>query len=96
MTDTTRFAPGEWNFTCDLCGGDFKSSTAEKTWDGYYVCQGHKERRNPQDFVRGVSGEKPLPWSRPGVDTFVVSNFRILQENGSALLLENGSYLLRT
>jgi hypothetical protein len=59
------FAPGQWNFYCDLCGKKAKSGTARKTWEGHYVCASHKEVRNPQDFVRGVKDDQSTPWSRP-------------------------------
>jgi hypothetical protein len=93
MPDTTYFAPGQWNYICELCGGSFKSSTAEKTWDGRYVCKSHKERRNPQDFVRGVRGEQPLPWTRSETPLPSI----ILQEDGiSNIRFEGGlSILLR-
>ena len=48
------YAPGQWNFYCDLCGKKAKSGDARKTWDGHYVCSHHKEVRNPQDLVRGL------------------------------------------
>lgn len=83
---TNYYASGQWEFYCDLCGRKSKSSDARKTWDGFYVCSSHKEVRNPQDFLRGVKDDQHVPWSRPGgTDTFV---------NNSALLLEDGSYLL--
>jgi hypothetical protein len=64
MGDADYFASGEWNFYCELCGKKAKSSTAMKTWDGHYVCASHKEVRNPQDFIRGVTDQQPLPWTR--------------------------------
>lgn len=63
----TYFAPGQWNFICDLCGRKGKSGIAVKTWKGTYVCRSHREARNPQDFLRSVSYETAIPWSRPGV-----------------------------
>lgn len=57
-------APGQWNFYCDLCGAKRKSGTAQRTWDGHYVCSHHKEVRNPQDFVRGVKDDQSVPWTR--------------------------------
>lgn len=58
------FAPGQWNFICDLCGAKRKSGAAQLTWDKHYVCPHHKEVRNPQDFVRGVSDDQSVPWTR--------------------------------
>lgn len=64
MGSNNYFASGQWNFICDLCGKPGKSSSARKTWDGYYVCASHKEERNPQDFIRGVKDDQSVPWSR--------------------------------
>ena len=90
---TTYYAPGEWNFICDLCGDIEKSSNGRKTWDNFYVCARHKETRNPQDFVRGVRDNQTVPWTRSrAVDAFVVSTFRLLQENGAAILQEVDSF----
>ena len=58
------FADGQWNFYCDLCGRTEKSSRGVKTWDNLYVCRRHEERRNPQDFVRGVKDVQSVPWVR--------------------------------
>lgn len=89
MGSADFFANGEWNFFCDLCGRKEKSSKAMKTWDNFRVCQRHKEVRNPQDFVRGVKDNQTVPWSRPEApDTFVVSNFRLLLEDGVSALLQ--------
>lgn len=66
-----RYADGEWNFYCDLCGKKQKSNQGVKTWDNHYVCQSHKEQRNPQDFVRGVKETLRVPWVRAlAPDTF--------------------------
>lgn len=65
MGSADYYAPGQWNFYCDLCGKKEKSSKGRKTWDGFYVCISHKEERNPQDFVRGVKDNQTVPWSRP-------------------------------
>ena len=59
------FSDGQWNFTCHLCGRKEKSGKAVKTWDGFRVCQRHKEVRNPQDLMRGVRGEQPVEWTAP-------------------------------
>lgn len=56
---------GDWNATCWECGRKFKASTMMKNWQGYYVCREHWEPRHPQDFVRAVPPEQPVPWSQP-------------------------------
>lgn len=66
------FKKGAWNFTCDFCGAKNKSTDAMFTWNGYYVCQHHKEVRNPQDFLRGVKDNQSVPWNRvEAPETFV-------------------------
>lgn len=87
------YAPGQWNFFCDLCGKKTKSSEGVKTWDNFWVCRYHKEARNPQDFVRGVEDDQSLPWERSEApDQFVASTFQLLQENGFAILQEEDDF----
>jgi hypothetical protein len=64
MGNADYYAPGEWNFYCDLCGKKQKSSQGVKTWDNFWVCRSHREARNPQDFVKGVHDPQTVPWSR--------------------------------
>ena len=64
MGSANYYAPGQWNFYCDLCGRKNKSGDAVLTWDNHYVCSHHKEARNPQDFVKGVPDNQSLPWTR--------------------------------
>ena len=72
MGASDYFADGQWNFFCDLCGAKRKSGQGVRTWDNFYVCRHHKERRNPQDFVRGIKDDQTTPWNRvEGVDSFV-------------------------
>jgi hypothetical protein len=68
MAANNYWAPGQWNFICELCGAKRKSQDGIKTWDGHYVCRSHKEARNPQDFVRGVRENLTVPWARPPTD----------------------------
>ena len=65
MASADYYADGQWNFNCDLCGRKAKSGQAQLTWDGFRVCSRHKEKRNPQDFLRGVKDNQTVPWSRP-------------------------------
>lgn len=98
MSSRTRYADGQWNFTCEMCGATRKSSESTLTWDNRRVCKRHKEVRNPLDLQRAPRPEQAIPWSRPRPpDSFVVSSFRLLQENGSQILLDDGqSVLLHT
>lgn len=65
MAKNLFYAAGQWNFICDFCGRQNKSSDGELTWNGFYVCKSHKERRNPQDLLKGVKENLTLPWTRP-------------------------------
>jgi hypothetical protein len=81
--------PGDWNVTCDLCGRKAKAINVEKTWDNQYVCRHHKERRNPQDYLRGIKDDPSVPFSRPQPPlSFVSNSHELLQENGGGILME--------
>lgn len=72
MAKNLFYAAGQWNFICDFCGKQNKSGDGVLTWNGFYVCKSHKEKRNPQDLLKGVAEVQSLPWSRPEVpETFV-------------------------
>jgi hypothetical protein len=64
MGEFDFYAEGDWNFFCDLCGKKSKAKRAAKTWDNFYVCEHHKEVRNPQDFVRGIKDNQRVPFVR--------------------------------
>lgn len=60
------------NFICDLSGFKLKLSDGVKQWDGAFVGRKFVDRRNPQDFVRGVKDNGALPVSRPEApDVFI-------------------------
>lgn len=64
-----RYKPGP-NYICDFSG--FKVKTVVKNWDGAMVDPRFRDKRNPQDFVRGVPDRQDLPFTRPEApDTFV-------------------------
>lgn len=93
MGKSDYYAKGQWNFYCDLCGAKVKSSDALKTWNNLYVCRHHKEVRNPQDFVRGVKDSVAPPWTRSQPpDTFVTSDYQLLQEDGFSILQEADAF----
>lgn len=52
---------GEWNVIDDRTGFKIKSSQTNLTWDGFVVSNDNPEPRTPQDFVRSVRDQKPLP-----------------------------------
>jgi hypothetical protein len=63
---------GNWKAICDACGREFKATQLRKRWDGFMVCSGDWEPRQPQDFVRGVADFQAPPFTRPeSSDTFI-------------------------
>ena len=64
--------PGDPNAICDVCGFKYKLSELKKRWDNLMVCPEDWEPRQPQDFVRGVKDQRPIPNARPeNPDVFV-------------------------
>lgn len=62
------YKAGDWLATCDQCGRKCYASELTKRWDNLMVhrdpSKGCFETRHPQDFVRAVPDQKPLPWTR--------------------------------
>lgn len=65
MSGETYFSPGDWNVQCFRCGFKRKASEMQKQWQGFWVCPGHWEPRQPQDFVRGVPDDVSVPYVQP-------------------------------
>ena len=61
--------PGKFNVIDDRSGFKIKSSQTILEWDGFIVDKVTPEPRTPQDFVRAVRDQKPLPASRVRVAT---------------------------
>ncbi len=62
----------ERNFICDQSGFKLDVSQSAKQWDGARVGYRFVDRRNPQDFLRGVKDTQRVPWSRPEApDVFI-------------------------
>lgn len=69
--------PSWYNVICDRCGFRYKNHELQKEWTGFMVCTHCWEPRHPQDFVRAVPDQKPLPYVRPsdnGIDVGVDIN----------------------
>lgn len=60
----SRTTPGP-NGICDFSGFKVKLADMVKNWDGAMVARQFVDRRNPQDFVRGVPDRSSLPITRP-------------------------------
>lgn len=68
------WAPRQPNAHCDRCNFEYKLSQLRREWDGLMVCYECWEPRQPQDFVRGVPDQKPIPMARPGApDIFLTA-----------------------
>lgn len=61
----TWFTSGDWNAICDVCGFKYKASELTERWDGLKVCSKDWETRHPQELIRPIPDQKPLPWTRP-------------------------------
>lgn len=67
----TLYTPGP-NAIDDMTGFKVKLADLRKQWDGAMTTR--PDRRNPQDFVRGVSDKQALPFARPeSPDVFIVT-----------------------
>ncbi len=66
-------------------------SDLKRQWDGNYSFD--PDRRNPQDFVRGVKDDPSLPFARPEAPAvFVAGN--IVWESGAFMTGQEGEPLL--
>lgn len=81
---TTSWIDGEWNALCDECGLKFKSGDLKKRWDGLMVCREDWEPRHPQDFIRVITDEKPLPWTRPDPTDYYLPVCTVVTSQGAA------------
>jgi len=64
-----NYSPGP-NAIDDATGFKVKLVDLRRQWDGAMCVD--PDRRNPQDFVRGVPDKMALPFSRPEApDTFI-------------------------
>lgn len=62
---------------CDRCAFHYKDHELQETWDGFMVCSKCYETRHPQDMIKAVKDQKPLPYVRPdnnGIDIGVALN----------------------
>jgi len=57
---------------CDQCGFTFRAHQLRKRWDGMMVCEKDWEPRHPQDFIKAVPDQLPLPYVRPDNLTYDV------------------------
>lgn len=68
-------------------------SNLVRQWDNQLIDQRFVDKRNPQDFVRGVRDDQSLPYARPEApDVFIA--LPMLWESGELMFAENGDILL--
>ena len=62
---------------CDASGFKCYADELVRQWDGAYVLPRFLDKRNPQDFVRGVPDNRVPRLTRPeATDTFISSPVR--------------------
>lgn len=74
MNDPANIVPQPPNAICDASGFKIPITHLVRQWDGAYVDRRFVDKRNPQDFVRGVRDDPSLKVSRPEApDVFISS-----------------------
>lgn len=66
-----------YNVLCDRCGFKHKDHELQEDWQHFMVCQPCFETRHPQDMIRAIPDQKPLPYVRPdnnGIDGGIALN----------------------
>lgn len=64
-----------------------------RQWDNQLIDYRFVDRRNPQDYVRGVKDDQSLPYARPEPPNQFVAG-PIIWENGAFMTTENGGVIL--
>lgn len=54
-TSADRWAPGDWNINCSICGWKMKAGEAVQNWQGNWRHTWCNEPRQPQDFVHALN-----------------------------------------
>jgi hypothetical protein len=91
-----RYDKGDWKAICDSCGRELKASELRKRWDGFMVCAGDWEPRQPQDFVRGVADFQAPPFTRPEpADIFIPFNFNTVASDSVSLTESNAKVIYK-
>lgn len=88
---TPTIDPPEPQAIDDYSGFKVPLSKLSKDWQGLYSVG--PDKRNPQDFVRGVKDDMSLPFARPETPDVYVAQ-PILWEDGSFMFTEQGAIIL--
>lgn len=69
------YLKGSYNKICDICGQKFKAHECRMQWNNLQACRVCFEKRNPQDFVKGVKDDQRVPIARPDAkpDKFITT-----------------------
>lgn len=71
----SEIGPWEAQGICEASGFKYPLSQLVRQWDGAMVHRSFVDKRNPQDFVRGVSDNQTIPNARPeAADVFLSTN----------------------
>lgn len=90
---TPTITPPEPQAIDDYSGFKVPLSRLKKDWQGLLTQS--PDKRNPQDFLRGIKDNMALPYSRPEVaDQFVAGP--IIWENDNYMTAQNGIGVLLT
>lgn len=68
-------------------------SNLVRQWDNQMVDSRFVDKRNPQDFVRGVKDVQTLPFARPETPNEFVA-VPLLWEDGTYMMSQEGEILL--
>jgi len=92
------YIPGEWWVLCDACQRKtYASKVARRPTDGLLVHadpnEGCWESRHPQEFVRAVPDNGPLPFVRPNNDG-IDGDFTVhsIIENAAWAVIPTGTF----
>lgn len=76
----------------DWTGFKVNLSSLERAWDGHYSVD--PDKRNPQDYVRGVRDDPSLPFARPEAPDEFVAGPIVFQDGVTFITAQDGQVLL--
>lgn len=69
-----RWAPGDWNITCAMCGMKMKAGEAVQNWQGTWRHVRCNEPRPAQDFVHAIrQPEMTVPFNQNMAEAFITN-----------------------
>lgn len=73
---------------CDRCGTEYPLKDLLFEWTGHRVCHKCRDKRHPQEFVRGVPDQQFVRGALPEPAPVYLLTDLILQESGDLFVLE--------